>query len=52
MDSKMLLRREESAALGRRMSWANRLLSESMKGKISNVLREVLEVISIISIQD
>ena len=32
--------REELAALGRRMPWANRLFSKSMKGKILNFLHE------------
>ena len=43
--------RGESAALGRRMPWANRFVSKSMKGKILNFLREVEEMISVISVQ-
>ena len=41
----------ESAALGRRMPWANRLFSKSMKGKILNFLHEAEEMISVISVQ-
>ena len=40
-----------SAALGRRMSWADRLFSKSMKGKILNFLHEVEKMISVISVQ-
>ena len=43
--------REESAALGRRIPWANRLFSESTKGKILNFLHEVEKMISVISVQ-
>ena len=41
-----------SAALGRRMPWANRLFSKSVKGKILNFLHEVEKIISVISVQD
>ena len=44
-------RRGESAALGQRMSWAIRLFSKSMKGKILNFLHEVKKMISVISVQ-
>ena len=43
--------RRESAAFGRRMPWANRLFSKSMKGKISNFLHEVNKMISLICVQ-
>ena len=49
--SYLLRSREESAALGRRMPWANRLFSKSMRGKILNFLREVEKMISVISVQ-
>ena len=38
----------ESAALGRRMPWANRIFSKSMKVKILNFLREVEKIILVI----
>ena len=41
----------ESPALGRRILWANRLFSKSMKGKILNFLHEVEKIISVISVQ-
>ena len=41
--------REESTALGRRMPWANRLFSQSMKGKILNFLHEIKKMIPVIS---
>ena len=41
----------ESAALGQRMPWANRIFSKSMKGKILNFLHEVAKMISVISVQ-
>ena len=41
----------ESAALGRRTPWADRLFSKSMKGKISNYLHGVEKIISVISVQ-
>ena len=44
-------RRGESAALGRRMPWANRLFSKIMKGKILNFSHEVEKTISVISVQ-
>ena len=37
--------RGESAALGRRMPWANRLFSKSIKGRILNFLHEVEKMI-------
>ena len=40
--------RGESAALGQRMSWANRLFSKSMTRKILNFLHEVEKKISVI----
>ena len=43
--------REESAALGRRIPWANRLFSKSMEGKVLNFLHEVEKMISVISVQ-
>ena len=43
--------RGESAAWGRRMRWANRLFSKSMKGKILNFLHEVEKTMSVISVQ-
>ena len=43
--------RGESAVLGRRMTWANRLFSKSMKGNILNFLHEVEKMISVISVQ-
>ena len=43
--------RGESAAVGQRMPWANRLYSKSMKGKILNFLHEVEKMISVISVQ-
>ena len=43
--------RGESAALGRRMPWANRPFSKSIKGKILNFLHEVEKMISVISVQ-
>ena len=52
MATKKPRRRRESAALGRRMPWANRLFSKSMKTKILNFLHEVEKTISVISIQD
>ena len=47
----LLSGRGESAALGRRMPWANRLFSKSMKGKILNFLHEIEKMISVISMQ-
>ena len=41
--------RGESAALGRRMPWTNRLFSKSMKRKILNFLHEGEKMISVIS---
>ena len=43
--------RGESTALGRRMPWANRLFSKSIKGKILNFLHEVDKMISVISVE-
>ena len=43
--------RGESAALGRRIPWTNRLFSKSMKGKISNFIHEVQKMILVISVQ-
>ena len=43
--------RGESAGLGRRMRWASRLFSKSMKGKILNFLHKVEKIISVISVQ-
>ena len=43
--------RGESAAFGRRMPWANRLFSKSMKGKFLNFLHEIEKMISVISVQ-
>ena len=43
--------REESAALGWRMPWANRLFPKSMKLKILHFLHEIEKIISVISIQ-
>ena len=47
----MLIIRGQSAALGQRMPWANRLFSKSIKGKILNFLHEVEKMISVISPQ-
>ena len=41
----------ESAALGRRMPWADRFFTKKMKGKILNFLHEVEKMISVISVQ-
>ena len=43
--------RGESAALSRRMPWANRLFSKSMKEKMLNFLQEGEEMISLITVQ-
>ena len=42
--------RGESAALGRRMPWANRLFSKSMKTEIMNFLHEVEKMILVIAV--
>ena len=42
--------RGESAALGRRMPWANRLFSKSTKRTILNFLHKFEEMISVISV--
>ena len=39
--------RRESAALGRRIPWVNRLFSKSMKGKILNFLHAIKKMISV-----
>ena len=44
--------RGQSAALGRRMPWATRLFSKSMKGKISNFLHDVTKIISVIKFSE
>ena len=41
--------RGESAALGRRVPWANSIFSKSTKGKILNFLHQVEKMISVIS---
>ena len=41
----------ESTALGRRIPWANRLFSKSIKGKIFNYIHEVEKMISVSSVQ-
>ena len=51
MSIRSLAGRGESAVSGRRMLWANRLFSKSMKGKILNFLHEVEKMISVISVQ-
>ena len=43
--------RGESAALGRCISWANRLFSKSMKGNILNFSHEVEKMISVVFVQ-
>ena len=45
------LSRGQLAALSRRIPWANRLFSKSMKGKILNFLHEVEKMIATISVQ-
>ena len=47
----IFLNRGESAALGRRMPWASRLFSKSVKGKILNFLYQVQKMISVISVK-
>ena len=41
----------QRSQLGRRMPWANRLFSKSMKGKILNFLHDIEKMISVISVQ-
>ena len=43
--------RGESAALGQRMPWANRLFSKSIKGTVLNFLHEFDKMISVISVE-
>ena len=50
-DSSDFIRRGESAPLGRRTPWTNRLFSKTMKGKILNFFHEVEKMISVISVQ-
>ena len=50
MTIKNFFNRGESAALGRRMPWANRHFSKSIKGKILNFLHKVEKMISVISV--
>ena len=47
----IMVYRGELAALGRRMPWANRLFSKSMKRNILFFLHKVEEMILVISVQ-